>query len=194
MPTFLEKIRSDYKLTSGTDHLPSIVFCRDILQGMGKKETICKYSACTHLQTKNLILIPGANWGSSLFSWAVAVRNGLHLLCWQQMVIFCLSKGRWFSVIIFSFRSFSLDLWYSQCTYSLCQIENNALKWSGHLSLACARSVRKNCNRLDPKTQTYSAQLDCPEAQNGDFTSRLPSKHSDAAVSAGYFIHQSHLQ
>lgn len=56
------------------------------------------------------------------------------------------------------------------------------------LSLACAWSIRKNHNRPDPKT--YSAKLDSPMTQNADFTSRLPSKHLDAAVSDGYFIHQ----
>lgn len=63
-----------------------------------KKESICKYSACTHLETKILMLILGANWRSSLFSWAIAVRNGLtstlpatdgHLLTLKRKVIFC---------------------------------------------------------------------------------------------------------
>lgn len=107
------------------------------------------------------------------------------------MVVFWLSKGRWFSVIIFSYRSLSLDLWYSQRTYSLFQIQNgNPFKWSGDFSPACPRSIRKNRNRPDPKTRTYSAQLDSLMTQNSDFTSRLPGKHLDATVSDGYFIHQ----
>lgn len=55
---------------------------------------------------------------------------GLYQLSQQQMVVLWLAKGRWFSVIIFSSRSLSLDLWYSQSTYSLFQTQNgNPFNW-----------------------------------------------------------------
>lgn len=63
-----------------------------------KKDTICKYSACIHLQTKNLMLILRDNWRIYLFSWEIAIRSGLvsalpatdgSPLASKRKVIFC---------------------------------------------------------------------------------------------------------
>lgn len=65
------------------------------------------------------------------------------------------NKGKGISVTFFSYRSLSLDLQYSQSTYSLFQIQDGkSFKWSSDFPLAHTRSIRKNRNRPEAKSRT----------------------------------------
>jgi len=91
-PQYLEK-RLQTRLQTHFRQRPFAKYC--ILQRYSKlkkkkkrkkKETICKYSACIHLQTKNLMPILRADWRISPFFLGD---------CYQKWAYICSPSNRW---------------------------------------------------------------------------------------------------